>query len=281
LLAIGVCRCGGTEGAAGATEPIAITQDMPRPDPFAIRRVEQPTPSASSHPGVLRLVQWNVKSGRDSSIEAIAARLAALDGDVITLQEIDSNTRRTGRVDQPSFLGQALGLNYIFAPTIPWSDGIYGIVTLSRYPFTKVDRIALSNEGVIEPRTALDVTLQLAAASLRIVNHHADTVAAAAIKSTHEVLQQLQSSVGSGVAFAGDLNQLPTDPGPRACVEAGLVDLGHEPTDGARRIDYVFLDNALARCVMSMKVEPASESDHNPLIMDLDLDCLQKPAPIQ
>jgi endonuclease/exonuclease/phosphatase family metal-dependent hydrolase len=247
-------------------------------DPLSIMRGETGSSAASTHPRVLRMVVWNIKSGRDSSIEAIAARLATLDADVFVLQEVDSKTRRSGGVDQPSALRRTLGLNYVFAPTIHWDGGIYGIATLSRYAFGSVERIAISNENVDEPRTALDTSLQLPDATLRVVNHHADVLLPAAVRGTSDILQHIQASLGSGLALVGDFNQVPSDEGPQACVAAGLVDVGHgygdAATDGARRIDYVFLDKVLASCVRDMRVEPLTESDHNALVVDFDLACM-------
>jgi endonuclease/exonuclease/phosphatase family metal-dependent hydrolase len=171
-----------------------------------------------------------------------------------------------------------LQLDYAFAPTIPWSGGQYGILTLSRYPLHAVRRVPLSNALAREPRTALEVELCFERACLRIVNHHADLVLAASAQSTRELLQDLAPRVGSGVGLVGDLNQVASDEGPRACSAASLQDIGQRfgaaLTEGDRRIDYVFLDDALARCVQNMTVQPEHDSDHNSLAVDLDLGCL-------
>lgn len=226
------------------------------------------------------MIVWNIKAGRDSSIERIAQRLSELDGDLLMLQEIDSLTRRSGGVDQPAVLGALLHLDYAFAPTIPWSGGLYGILTLSRHPFHTVRRIAISNAQAREPRGALETELCFEQACLRIVNHHADLVLTASAQSTREILQDLAPRIGSGVGLVGDLNQVASDDGPRACVAAALQDIGErfgaERTEGDRRIDYAFLDGTLARCVRNMSVQPEHDSDHNSLALDLDLACLQQ-----
>jgi endonuclease/exonuclease/phosphatase family metal-dependent hydrolase len=104
-------------------------------------------------------------------------------------------------------------------------------------------------------------------------------VTLAAETSTKEILATLAAQRGKGFALFGDLNQIASDQGPQACLSAGLVDLGAEfdaaPTEADRRIDYAFVDAALAACVEAMHVEPGSESDHNALLVDLSIACLE------
>ena len=63
--------------------------------------------------GTLRIAAYNVKHGLGMDgvvdLERIADVLRSLDADVITLQEIDSGTERTERVDQAARLGELLG----------------------------------------------------------------------------------------------------------------------------------------------------------------------------
>jgi len=236
--------------------------------------------AASEHPQRLRVVSWNMKAGRGSSLSAIAQRLASLAPDVVALQEVDVDTRRTGRVDQPVTLAAALGFHHAFAEAIPWSGGRYGIATLSRYPFQSLRRIPLSNTAAGEARTALDAEICAAGSCMHILNHHADVRPLAAEQSTREILAHVAGQPGQRTIFLGDLNQTPDAPGPTACVAAGLTDVGArldpQPTQGDRRIDYAYVDLALASCIAGFHVEPASESDHAALVLDLDLGCLSR-----
>jgi len=298
LLAIGGCQSNaapatdaGTPDDASTALAASTARDAGRPPPVGqgipdaglpLVRGQVTTPVASAHPDVLRIVDWNIKAGRGSSITTIATRLAALEPDVVVLQEVDSNTRRGGGVDQPAFLGQMLQLDYVFAPTIPWSGGTYGIATLSRYPLMTAARIPLTNMFAGERRTALDTALCIDDVCLRVINHHADVQLAASQLSTQEIVQHIQAELGSKVALFADLNQVPTDIGPAACVAAGLSDLGdafgNAITEGGRRIDYAFVDKALRPCVKQMTVNPEVDSDHNSLVVDLDVACLKAQA---
>jgi len=247
---------------------------------FPIVRGEAEHVPPSGHPSLLRIVDWNIKSARDASVMSIASTLERLDADVITLQEVDVDTQRSAGVDEPAALARALDYNYAFAATIPWQGGYYGIATLSRYRFTSVERIHLSNLDATEPRTALDALVCPSAACIHAINHHADLVPLAAKVSTTEVLTHIHAEHAARVALLGDLNQIPTDAGPRACLEAGLVDLGAEsggaPTAGDLRIDYAFVDAAMAPCARALEVMDASaESDHRLLAFDLDMACVE------
>ena len=58
----------------------------------------------------LRIAAYNIRHGRGMDGEVDLARIAdvlrALDADVITLQEVDNRTERTGRVDQTAVLAE-------------------------------------------------------------------------------------------------------------------------------------------------------------------------------
>jgi endonuclease/exonuclease/phosphatase (EEP) superfamily protein YafD len=75
------------------------------------------------------------------------------------------------------------------------------------------------------------------------------------------------------VVFAGDFNQEPEDIGPTACVEAGFTDavapFDASGTRGARRIDYVFVGNAIATWVVGAGVVDGDASDHRALVVDM------------
>jgi endonuclease/exonuclease/phosphatase family metal-dependent hydrolase len=254
----------------------------PKTDALPIIRGEQDSPPSSPHPSLLRIVDWNIAAGRLSTIDTIAARLATFDADVITLQELDVDTQRSGEIDEPALLGKALAYDYVFAPIMPWDGGSYGIATLSRYALESVRRIPLSNRYAGEPRSAIDASLCDEGACVRTINHHADVELPAAEQSTKEIVASLTSALGTGVALLGDLNQVADDAGPQACLAAGLVDVGAaldaSATQGDRRIDYAFMDNALAPCVRHMSVETTAESDHNALLIDLERECVAASA---
>ena len=106
-----------------------------------------------------RIVTWNIRAARSAPVDAIAAELQAMQADVIALQEVDVRTRRTGFVDQPAALATALGFHYVFAASIKWDEGDYGLAVLSRWPLTEVRRHRLAATAAGEPRIVLEVTV--------------------------------------------------------------------------------------------------------------------------
>lgn len=272
------------DAAADAHRParVADDRDAGAADDFPpIVRRDASSPQPSPHPDVLRIVDWNIKAGLASSIAQITERLKSLEPDVITLQEVDDTTYRSGQIDQPAYLASAFQFNYAFAETIPWFGGQYGIASMTRYPFASVRRIPLSNQYAAERRTALETIMCIEQTCLRIVNHHADTEPLASSVSIKEIVDDLTPELGSGVVFTGDLNQAPTDLGPVYTVGQGFTDVGAQygdlQTEGGRRIDYALLDAKLAGCVKNMMtLEDATESDHTPIVVDIDWSCAAK-----
>ena len=87
-------------------------------------------------PKRLRIATWNIRAARSTRVDAIAAELQAMEADVIALQELDVRVRRTGFVDEPAALAAALRFHYVFAASIKYDGGDYGLAVLSRWPLT-------------------------------------------------------------------------------------------------------------------------------------------------
>jgi endonuclease/exonuclease/phosphatase family metal-dependent hydrolase len=226
-------------------------------------------------PERIRIVNWNIKVGMQRGLDAVRDTLRELHPDVVLLQEVDDNTVRSKHVDQARALAEGLGaqFDYAFAPALELQGGSYGIAMLSRLPFQAAGVIELSNSGTNEPRTAIDAQLCAGPSPLRVVTHHADNSVTGSANSCNEILDTLLRSPLERTIFAGDLNQPPTESGPTACVDAGLLDVLAErdptPTFSTRRIDYFFVGRQLAEQVVDAKVVQTDASDHELIVMDL------------
>ncbi len=221
----------------------------------------------------LRVTTWNIEAALSASLEEIAAELEAMQTDIVALQEVDVRVRRTGLRDQPVVLAAALGFHYVFAASIKWDGGDYGLAVLSRWPLVDVRRHRVDNPGAGEPRIVLEVTVCAGGRSLRLFNHHADVGARSRAAGLAELRALVRPAVGQGVLVLGDFNDGPETTGVRALTEAGLVDLGAERnvnTAASGRIDYLFVDPPLARVTSRTQVWTTRNSDHHALMADLD-----------
>ena len=114
----------------------------------------------------------NIRAALSAPLEEIAAELEAMQTDLVALQEVDVRVRRTGLRDQPVVLAAALGFHHVFAASIKWDGGDYGLAVLSRWPLVDVRRHRLENPGTRgEPRIVLEVTVCAGGRPLRLFNH--------------------------------------------------------------------------------------------------------------
>jgi endonuclease/exonuclease/phosphatase family metal-dependent hydrolase len=238
--------------------------------PFAACRA---TEEGGSPPETVRVATWNIRAARSAPLEEIAAEISSMQVDVIALQEVDVATRRSGFVDEPAVLAQALGVHYAFAASIKWDEGDYGLAVLSRWPLIDVRRHRLDPSAAIEPRIVLEATICPGGRPLRLFNHHADGWPGSREAGFSELRRILHPVMTSGFLLFGDFNEQPDGAGVRAMIESGLVDLGAglgARVEGRRRIDYLLTNPALARRSSLARVWPTDKSDHHAMVADVE-----------
>ncbi len=220
-----------------------------------------------------RIVTWNIRGARSAPVAALAAELRAMQADIVALQEVDVRTRRGGFEEQPAALAAALGFHYVFAASIKWDEGDYGLALLSRWPMTEVRRHRLDTTLGAEPRIVLEATVCADGRPLHLFNHHADGRVATRHATLAQVQAVLQPHIGSGIIVAGDFNEPSNAPGVRALLDAGLVDLGGggvDVTTGSGRIDHLLADALLASRLSPARVWRTVKSDHHAVFVELD-----------
>ncbi len=212
---------------------------------------DHPTESAPA-PDTLRVMNWNIKFGgaridfffdcfddrvlmtrREvlDNLEQVAAAIRHFDPDILLLQEVDVNAKRSDYVDQLQYLLDHTALNYgVYASQwradfIP-SDGLGamddGNAILSRWPLRAARRIALARRGdqskaeryFYLQRNILLATTDLPGGDpLTVVNIHADAYGKDGTKLEHiaRFEQELDALDAAGQRFVagGDLNTLP------------------------------------------------------------------------
>ncbi len=76
--------------------------------------------------GELRMLTLNIAYAGHASLEQIANAIERSGADVVALQEVDRFTRRRPH-DQAGILAAMLGMEYAYAPAIPWQGGEFGL----------------------------------------------------------------------------------------------------------------------------------------------------------
>lgn len=225
----------------------------------------------------LTIASWNIRAGKDASVDELAARLATLNADVIALQEVEVGTRAASGIDQAWEIAERLGMQRAFAATLMRDGGMYGIALLSRVPIRSVKRVELPGAMGLEPRVLLEAAIEDGDRVVRVVATHADVLPWAGERHAAAIAEYLDGGLGEGVVVLGDFNLTPNTKGVRGLLARGLRDavaaFDERPTGPPwplrARIDYVFMDRPLAGRVEHAAVVEMDGSDHYPVVVHL------------
>lgn len=231
--------------------------------------------------GTLRVVTYNIRAGKSSSLGAIYETLRSLNADVISLQEVEIRGERGKRpIDQAQWLADQLGMEVAFAAARKaGGDGHFGVAVLSRLPILDSTRVPLAARFSWEPRVALDVKLCTGAPRpLRVIAVHSDVFGWSSKANATTLASLAKSSLGEGVLIAGDLNTTPQGAAIRPLKRAGLADIIAEHAEGVTfpgfptaRLDYLLVDGPLREAVKKVRIGRSRASDHFPVLAEFDL----------
>ncbi|HVG32002.1 MAG TPA: endonuclease/exonuclease/phosphatase family protein [Pyrinomonadaceae bacterium] len=138
-----------------------------------------------SVPAVIKIVSYNMRwrGGEDlrELIELLRSDSLIGRAQIIGLQEVDRNKKRTRYTNTARMMAEELGLHYAWAapPLAPGKEKEEeetGVAILSLYPLTDVTRIVLPNAGPGgRRRVALGATVHLGLNLVRVYTVHAET----------------------------------------------------------------------------------------------------------
>ena len=119
----------------------------------------------------LHIVSWNIERGLQLS--KILDFLAAIQADLLLLQEVDLNARRTRYRDIARELAQALNLNYAFGMEFQElgagtaaRPAYHGMATLSPWPLSNARIIRFRDQSAFwKPRWYVPIWLSFSAGS--------------------------------------------------------------------------------------------------------------------
>ena len=239
----------------------------------------------------LRVASYNVHGCRGldghCSEKRIAEVIAALDVDLVGLQELDLNRRRAGMVDQTAKIADELGWHRVFHPALRIGDEQYGDAILSPEPMRLIQARELPSIPTrlcAEPRAAIWVEIETRIGTVQVINTHLglgwrERRIQAELLVGPEWIGNARDDVP--LVLMGDLNSLPRSPAARL-LAGKLRDIRAlvRPTPDLRTfptryplvpLDYIFVNERLevntATVVRTQLARIAS--DHFPVLAEL------------
>ncbi len=233
----------------GACDPFHTGfEDSEEAELYTAAEVKAPGEAA---PATLVVMNWNAKYGAGridfffdchgdrslmnseevtTNLDGLAAKIKQVDPDVLLIQEIDTNSKRSAYIDQVQYLLDKTDLNY-GAYASQWradyvpSDGVgpvdSGNAILSKYPLRDAERIALpligEQDGITQyfylKRNMLQVRLDVGRDDVYVVNVHTAAYSNDGTKKDQIDLFKARlddlTAQGKVVLGGGDLNALP------------------------------------------------------------------------
>ena len=245
----------------------------------------------------IRVITWNIERGLQFS--RILEFLRGAEADLILLQEVDLNARRTGHRHVANDLAQALRLNYVFGKNFHElaegsrvSPAYQGVATLSRWPLSRArvlrfkhqsefwkPRWYIPNLPVFQRRLGGRITLvcdlSIRGKKLLTYNLHLESRGNEVLRlaQLNETLADAANNAQPSMILAGDFNiESMNAKAAAAILAAGLHDATHLsnlPTTVARRfrrpksIDRIYVSGVVPS---EGRVHSCVQaSDHNPV----------------
>lgn len=233
----------------------------------------------------LRVLCYNVHhcegTDRKLDVERIAKVIRSVKPDLVALQELDQNCRRSESVDQPAELARLTDMNVAFGPNISFQGGKYGNAILSRFSIQKQENKLLPNSDGGEQRGVIVSQLDLAPHAQRI------TFCATHFDHRSKDQQRLESAKminkmarlsDQPTILAGDLNdvlgsrtlnELVNDHWSNTADKPMLTSPAKAPV---RQIDFILFRPVRKWKVVQVNVlDEAIASDHRPIFAILEL----------
>lgn len=246
---------------------------------------------------------YNIKSGiyHPDGLEAVARVLEEAAPQLIALQEVDRDTRRSGHEDQTAWLARRLGMeHFCFGAATPWEGGgEYGVALISSYPLLEPSVTSLwvpaaeggdgihVPHGLREPRIVLSARVvpkdQLSRnLPVTVMVTHLGLSDEQRLRQAEQLVELAAAAeTDERVLLAGDFNGRPDSPEVRTLTASLEDSLGHLPERErvtfpsgdpemhgedflARTIDYILVGGGLRVQNARIIADYSLASDHNP-----------------
>ncbi|WP_406023248.1 endonuclease/exonuclease/phosphatase family protein [Nocardioides sp. NBC_00850] len=256
--------------ASALSEPLPKFKTLDAP-PAIDKAPKKPKIDPCAVPRNLTVMTFNIKGGRVSPGElgGIASVIRASGADVVLLQEVDQNRRRSGNVDQPAIIASHLGMQSVFGANAYITDrGGYGTAILSRYPIDGYDNTHLPNRDGKEQRGVLRANILVEGQRLVVFNTHLDHTSDSLRQAQIGAVMSKVNAYDGAKLLGGDLNAGDGSSVLGAALGT-LSDAGASlgaSHDGGGRVDYLLPNSWLS--AGDGNVTPTGLSDHHAVSID-------------
>lgn len=234
----------------------------------------------------LRVMTYNIHHSNPPSKETAgtielnttASVISKENPDIIALQEVDVNTKRSGFTNQAQLLAQKLGMNAYFGKAINYDGGEYGVAILSK--FTLSNSVTYSLPETANPASEDRV---LAVSSINFRNGRIIYFGSTHLDVTNAGNRELQATEINGIAdlqnapfiLAGDMNADPQSNAiqileqkfTRTCSSCDFTIPVNNPT---KTIDHIaYSKGANIRVLFTKAIQEKYASDHLPVLAEL------------
>ena len=138
-------------------------------------------------------------------LQRIANVINAERPDLVALQGVDINTKRSGCTNQMEVLAKLTNMNFVFGKSMNWNGGEYGNGILGKFDIISNEIYPLPGEQ----RCALVTTLNINDTIIAFVSTHLDKEKEFRDKSIIPIEDLLVNYAEMPLIFAGDLNAAP------------------------------------------------------------------------
>lgn len=237
-------------------------------------------PPCEGKTGGLKIMSYNIRSTRESSLNQIARDINAESPDFVGLQEVDRDAWRTGHKDQPKELAKRTRLEHFAfgnAGRRNWLVSNYGIAILSKYEMVDTRTYALPSGK--EPRVMMCTKVLAPAGTTTICNAHLGLASDERLAQVKEMNRIIAGFGTDRVVLMGDFNETPDKSAVEWISSHGWRDTWDLAGEGskntfpakapAKKIDYIFLGAGISGAGCE-HVPEVHGSDHRPLVTTVE-----------
>jgi endonuclease/exonuclease/phosphatase family metal-dependent hydrolase len=243
-------------------------------------------------------MSYNIHSGigmdKKLDLDRIAEVIIEQKADIVGLNEIESNVKKTDCVNQVEYIAKKTNMYFAFGPNLIGNDGCkgkgeFGNAILSKYKIVSFQNHTLYRQGKEEPRGCLEAVLEIdGGKKITFLTTHLDCHREENIRNNQaRDILKIISGKDMPVIFAGDMNAYIRTDG-NDVENAALIfsnnlfdTVNIDPSQknnntlikGKNRIDFIFVNKFLKDSILSYKIINYGiaeiASDHYPVITQI------------